>query len=165
MKGDALRKWGSTLNTCVHAHGNNVEFFMEVSHKNNYPLVQFLCVFKNNVPSKAFTISLGDSCLITLRKDRNFLLTKLIFIFILEELLSWFFFLLIYMQIVQTFVIFQIFWDIISIRNIQIATDCSVLTDSVFYALFSYFDESMGSIGGYEPWWSWITVDIMLIWI
>ena len=76
------------MNTCVHAHGNNVEFFMEVSHKNNYPLVQFLCVFKNNVPSKAFTISLGDSCLITLRKDRNFLLTKLIFIFILEEVLS-----------------------------------------------------------------------------
>ena len=26
------------------------------------------------------------------------------------------------------------------------------LTDSVFYALCSYFDESMGSTGGYEPW-------------
>ena len=27
--------------------------------------------------------------------------------------------------------------------------------------LFAYFDESMGSIGGYEPWKSWNTVDIM----
>ena len=37
------------------------------------------------------------------------------------------------------------------------------LTDSVFYVLFAYFDESMGSIGWYEPWWSWNTVDIVLI--
>ena len=37
------------------------------------------------------------------------------------------------------------------------------LTDSVLYVLFAYFDESMGSIGGYEPWWSWNTVDIVLI--
>ena len=34
------------------------------------------------------------------------------------------------------------------------------LTDSVFIVLFSYFDESMGSIGGYEPWRSCNTVDI-----
>ena len=34
------------------------------------------------------------------------------------------------------------------------------LTDFVFYVLFAYFDESMGSIGGYEPWKSWNTVDI-----
>ena len=26
------------------------------------------------------------------------------------------------------------------------------LIDSVFYVLIAYFDESMGSIGGYEPW-------------
>ena len=34
------------------------------------------------------------------------------------------------------------------------------MTDSVFYVLFAYFDESMGSIGGYEPWKSCNTVDI-----
>ena len=34
------------------------------------------------------------------------------------------------------------------------------LTDSVFYVLFAYFDESMSSIGGYEPDRSWNTVDI-----
>ena len=33
-------------------------------------------------------------------------------------------------------------------RTNQIATDCSVLTDSVFRVLFAYFDESMSSIGG-----------------
>ena len=38
------------------------------------------------------------------------------------------------------------------------------LTDSVFYVLFACFDESMGFIGGYEPWWSGNTVYIMLIW-
>ena len=26
------------------------------------------------------------------------------------------------------------------------------LTDSVFRVLFAYFDETMASIGGYEPW-------------
>ena len=31
--------------------------------------------------------------------------------------------------------------------------------------LFAYFDESMGSIGGYEPWKSWNTVDITQIYI
>ena len=66
-------------------------------------------------------------------------------------------------QIYQVVLIFQNFWSFRSIRNSQIATDCSVLTDSVFYALFSYFDESMGSIGGYEPWRSWNTVDKVLI--
>jgi len=43
----------------------------------------------------------------------------------------------------------------------QITTDCSVFfTDSAFYVLFAYFDESMSSIGGYEPWRSCNTVDI-----
>ena len=37
------------------------------------------------------------------------------------------------------------------------------LTYSVFRVLFAYFDESMGSIGGYEPWISWNTVDITQI--
>ena len=34
------------------------------------------------------------------------------------------------------------------------------MTDSVFYVLFAYFDESMSSIGGYEPYISWNTLDI-----
>ena len=34
------------------------------------------------------------------------------------------------------------------------------LTDSVFYVLFAYFDESMSSIGGYEPYRSWNTVGL-----
>ena len=39
MKGYALKKWESTLNLCVHAHGPDVELIMEVAHKNNYPLL------------------------------------------------------------------------------------------------------------------------------
>ena len=48
---------------------------------------------------------------------------------------------------------------------IHITTDVLFLTDSVFYVLFAYFDESMGSIGGYEPWRSWNTVGITPIYI
>ena len=40
---------------------------------------------------------------------------------------------------------------VVLIRDLQIATDFLFLTDSVFYVLFAYFDELMGSIGGYEP--------------
>ena len=46
---------------------------------------------------------------------------------------------------------------------VQIITDCSILTDSIFRVLFAYFDESMSSIGGYEPQRSWNTVDITQI--
>ena len=34
------------------------------------------------------------------------------------------------------------------------------LTDSVFRVLFAYSDESMASIGGYEPYRSWNTVGL-----
>ena len=43
------------------------------------------------------------------------------------------------------------------IRLLQIVL---FLTDSVFRVLFAYFDESMASIRGYEPYRSWNTVDI-----
>ena len=38
---------------------------------------------------------------------------------------------------------FSEFWSSRSFRNSQIATDCSVLTDSVLFALCAYFDGSM----------------------
>ena len=34
------------------------------------------------------------------------------------------------------------------------------LTDYVFYVLFAYIGESMGSSRGYEPWRSWNAADI-----
>ena len=46
-------------------------------------------------------------------------------------------------QIAQVLLIFQNFWSYRSIRNSQIATNCSVLTDSVFFALCAYFEGSM----------------------
>jgi hypothetical protein len=36
MKGDALKKWESTLNLCVHAHGPDVELIMGAARKNKY---------------------------------------------------------------------------------------------------------------------------------
>ena len=38
MEGYALKKWESTLNLCVHAHGYDVELIMKASRKNNYPI-------------------------------------------------------------------------------------------------------------------------------
>ena len=47
------------------------------------------------------------------------------------------------MQIARVILIFQNFWSYRSSRNSQIATDCSVLTDSIFFVLCAYFDGSM----------------------
>src|SRR4051812_12447118 len=38
MKGNALKKWESTLNLCVHAHGYDVELIMKASCNDNYLL-------------------------------------------------------------------------------------------------------------------------------
>ena len=39
MESCALEKWESTLNLCVHAHGNDVDLIMGASCNNNNPLV------------------------------------------------------------------------------------------------------------------------------
>ena len=39
MKGYALKKWESTLNSIVHAHGPDLERIMEAARKNIYPLL------------------------------------------------------------------------------------------------------------------------------
>ena len=44
--------------------------------------------------------------------------------------------------------------------NLRLLQTVLFLTDSVFIVLFAYFDESMSSIGGYEPYRSWNTVYI-----
>ena len=36
MEGYALKKWESTLNLCVHAHGHDVDPIMEASYNNSY---------------------------------------------------------------------------------------------------------------------------------
>src|SRR3954469_8217691 len=38
LKGDTLKKWESTLNLRVHAHGYDVELIMKAPCKDNYPL-------------------------------------------------------------------------------------------------------------------------------
>ena len=44
---------------------------------------------------------------------------------------------------------------------VQIATDCSFLTDSVFDAQFTCFDETINLYQWIKPWKSYITVDRM----
>ena len=36
MEGYTLKKWESTMNLCVHAHGHDVDPIMEASCDNNY---------------------------------------------------------------------------------------------------------------------------------
>ena len=38
LKGDTLKKWESTLNLCVHAHGYDVELIMKAPCNDNYSL-------------------------------------------------------------------------------------------------------------------------------
>ena len=47
MKGYALKKWESTLNLCVHAHGQDVDHIMEASCNNNYFLDKYHLVSVN----------------------------------------------------------------------------------------------------------------------
>ena len=64
-------------------------------------------------------------------------------------------------QISQVFLIFQNLWSYISVQNSHIATDCSILTDSVFFVLCAYFDGSMVFFDEFLPQKSWNTVDII----
>jgi len=43
-------------------------------------------------------------------------------------------------------------------ESFQITTDSSVFDRFCFLCVFAYFDESMSSIGGYEPCRSWNTL-------
>ena len=63
-------------------------------------------------------------------------------------------------RIAQVVQIFQNFWSYRSVESSRLLQTILFLTDSVFYVLFAYFDESMGSIEGYEPWRSCNTVYI-----
>src|SRR3954468_5822947 len=38
LKGDTLKKWESTLDLCVHAHGYDVELIMKAPCNDKYPL-------------------------------------------------------------------------------------------------------------------------------
>ena len=91
----------------------NLSFFLlfvllRPHHHNSVMIVSFVFPFVFE-PSKTFMTSLGDGCLILLEKNRNFSLTRLFFIFIQKEILSLFFFLLVYMPFAQAVVNVQNF--------------------------------------------------------
>ena len=80
--------------------------------------------------------------LILLKKE-TFALMKIIIIFSQSVIKYQLFLKKTNIQISQVVLIFQNFWSYRSIRNSQISTDCSVLTNSVFFALCACFDGSM----------------------
>ena len=67
-------------------------------------------------------------------------------------ILGWFFLKMINRKITQ---VHQFISEIFGVTEVfewyRLLQTVLFLTDSVFYVLFAYFDESMSSIGGYEP--------------
>ena len=102
------------------------------------------------MPSKAIRIFLGNSCLISLKKQKvsaheiNFCLLlesdKIPIPLGVDQYTNF-----------SGRPNFQSFWSYRSIRNSQTATDCSVLTDSVFFVLCAYFDGSMVFFDDFFP--------------
>ena len=72
-------------------------------------------------------------------KTETYALTKIIFINHRKVILPWFFLQKINIQISQVVLIFQNFWSFRSIRNIQIATDCSVFDRFCFLCVVCLF--------------------------
>ena len=86
----ALEKWGSTLNTCVHAHGNNVDFFHEDYHKNNCPLVQLHCIIK--IMCQDLPLGCLHCLLVCAVQNRNFSCSARFYIFYWNVKWVWNFF-------------------------------------------------------------------------
>ena len=70
------------------------------------------------------------------------------------------FFILRYDKFITVGILVHNFWSQGSIDTLAFFTDCTVLTDSVFYVLVAYFDESMASKRVYKPYKSWNTVGL-----
>ena len=68
MEGYALEKGGSTLNTCVHAHGNNVKKIHGSFSENNYLLVYIHCIIK--IMCQALVLGRLD-CLFTMCRTKT----------------------------------------------------------------------------------------------
>ena len=57
MKGYALKKWESTLDLCVHAHGYDVQLVMKASCEDNYPLwCKFFCTYDPPFPFRVLPL-------------------------------------------------------------------------------------------------------------
>ena len=90
------------------------------------------------VPSKAFRIFLGNSCLILL-KNKNFCDHENNSHFNRRMIKYQLFLKKINIKIVHVVLIFQNFWSYRSIRNSQIATDCSVFDRLCFLCVVCLF--------------------------
>ena len=102
---------------------------------------------------------MGDRCLILL-KNRNFCAQSQNFLKSQKRDKILNFLHKIDIQISYVVLIFRIFGVTEVFEVSRLLQTVLFLTDSIFYVLFAYLDESIGTIGGYEPWKSWNTVDI-----
>ena len=103
------------------------------------------------MPSKAFGIMLGDSRFDLVEKQKLF---RLVIFFSKsdkrDKILK--FSHKIEIKISYVVLVFHNFWSYRSIRSFRLLQTVLFLTDSVFFALCAYLDESMIFIGGYKPW-------------
>ena len=117
--------------------------------------------YKNNVPRFSFRMVRLFVWYVQW-KNRNFGYSARIYIFYWNVKSFWIF----YTELLWKFVIsskcFRILWVTKVYEVSRLLQIVLFLTNSVFYVLFTYFDESMVCIGGCEPRWSWNTLNIML---
>ena len=119
---------GSTLNTCVHAHGNNVEFFMKILTKIIIPLH---CIIK--IICQCLPLGWLNCLLVCAVQNRNFGSSAWFYIFYWN--VKWFSNILYCLSIqnVYFFLIFQNLLSYISMVDVRIFTDYPVFT-SCYYS-------------------------------
>ena len=130
------------------------------SHDYATVVIMFYSFCFNKVPSKTFRIAYGDSWF-DLAEKQKLLRSRKQFSFVSEE---WFLVDYFCRRLIDKFPRTSYFCRTFRVPEVfksdRLLQVVLFLTDSVFRVLFAYFDESMASIGGYEPYRSWNTVGL-----
>ena len=132
MEDYALKKWGSTLSSCVLAHGNNLNFFHGSFSENNYPLVYIHCIIK--IMCQALVLGWLD-CLLTMCRTKTETLAVVHEFKVFTGKSNWsetFCTLLLY-KLFKLINLFHNCRSYISLLNFQITTDCPVLDRFCFF--------------------------------
>ena len=145
MEDYALKKWGSTLSTCVSCSWKQCKKFHGSFSENNYLLVYIDWIIK--IMCQALVLGWLD-CLFTMcsTKTETLAVVREFRFFTGKSNGSETFCTLLLYKLFKLSNLFHNFWSYRSLLNFQITTDCPVLDRFCFCVLFAYFDASMASM-------------------